>query len=187
MNLLTEKAPDYITVRGVNIKIKTDFTLWVRFIIACENQDAEKLGKALFDIFGGVPQAEFKGEIISAVMAWLIGGKEGDKKGAASSSGAAAFDFETDGSVIYCELWEYFPGLMKRGISYHEGMELIKLLLQNENTAMWHRAFARCGDFSKMSKEQKSFWQQERAKYALSAKKRIQNQKSIDNTMSAAF
>ena len=36
---------------------------------------------------------------------------------------------------------------------------------------MHHRAFARCGDFSKMSKEQKGvYWQKERAKYAIRAK-----------------
>lgn len=188
MNLLIEKAPDYLKVRGITIKIKTDFTLWVRFIIACENKNSEEIGKALLDIFGGVPQVTYKDDMIQAVMLWLYHGAGNKETGQQTKTNASAvFDFEVDGNVIYCELWQYFPHLMARGISYHEGVELIKLLLHNENTMLWHRGFARCGDFSSMSKEQKTFWQKERAKYQLPVKNRLQNQQNIDDIMSRSF
>lgn len=84
--------------------------------------------------------------------------------------------------MIYCELWEHYPNLMQRGISFPEGMELVKLLIANDKTALHHRAFARIGDFSKMDREQKKYWQRERAKYALKM-----SQKSIDDVFSRGF
>ena len=50
------------------------------------------------------------------------------------------------------------------------------------DTMLWHRAFARCGDFSKMSKDQQKYWQQERARWAIK-----KTQADIDNVFSAAF
>lgn len=177
MNLLINNAPNYITVGGKKLYIKTDFSLWVSFIISCENNDLDGVFSAVNNIFGEIPKEN--SEFIQACMDWLFPKKEKNSRngeGGARTS-QAPFDFEIDGNIIYCELWEYFPHLMERGISFHEGMELLKLLLHNENTMLWHRAFARCADFSKLDKEQKKYWQQQRAIYAIKPK-------NTDNTYS---
>ena len=51
MNLLFENTPDYIIVGGKKIKIKTDFALWVKFIISCQKNDKEKLYNSICEIF----------------------------------------------------------------------------------------------------------------------------------------
>lgn len=186
MNLLVNKAPDYIVVGGRKLSVKTDFALWVSFVISCENNDADGILTAITDIFEEIPKEE--SEFISACMDWLFPDSEKDNKKTVQKQNAMhqiPFDFNADGNVIYCELWEYFPHLMERGISFHEGMELIKLLLHNENTMLWHRAFARCGDFSKMDKEQKKYWQQQRTQYRI--ENRTISQEDRDKWLYNAF
>lgn len=183
MNLLIDNAPDYIVVRGKIIKINTSFNAWVRFMIAVDGKDDKEIIDAITDILGGEVMGENPQEVISACFAWLFQADEKSGAKTAEKSGSVPFDFAVDGNVIYCELWEYFPHLMERGISYHEGMELIKLLMHNDKTMLWHRAFARCGDFQKLDKEQKKYWQKQRAIWSLNK----QNQNDIDMVMSSAF
>lgn len=186
MNLLIDTAPNYIVVRGKKININTSFSVWVEFLIACGTGDKEKTKNVMLKIFEKVPNENAE-EVITECVRWLFSeststgtnNKEADK----SPSSPASFDFEIDGNVIYCELWEYFPHLMQRGITYHEGMELIKLLMHNDKTMLWHRAFARTGDFSKMDKEQKKYWQNQRAIFAIPNS----SQRNIDDVFANAF
>lgn len=168
MNLLIETAPDYIVVRGKKIKINTSFSVWVEFLIMCKSGNEKNAERVLLKIFETIPD-EDADSVMLECMKWLFSENESDKGNveAKTTTSSVPFDFEIDGNVIYCELWEYFPHLMERGISYHEGMELIKLLMHNEKTMLWHRAFARTGDFSKMDKEQKNYWQRQKALYVL--------------------
>lgn len=184
MNLLINNAPDYITVGGNKIKIKTDFSLWIKLLLAIEKNDIKGLAEAFDSIFTEPPKNVSSDELMTAIKEWIsLSGESGNSGGGeTNTANKTAFDFEADGSVIFCELWEYFPHLMERGISFHVGIELIKLLLSNDKTVMYHRAFARCGDFSKLSKGEKEYWIKERAKYAIKAK-----QKDIDAVFSNAF
>lgn len=170
MNLLTEKSPGYIMVGGRKITINTGFEIWVKLLLACEKNDSVGIFEAITEIYGTVP--ENCEEFVKACIDWMMPDKESEKKQQSGSSFSAhiPFDFDTDGSVIYCELWQYFPQLMQKGISFHEGLELIKILLHNEHTVLWHRAFARCGDFSKMDKEQQKYWNSQRAIYRIEDK-----------------
>lgn len=184
MNLLINTAPDYIVIRGKKIKINTSFNVWVEFFISCKEKNEKKVMKSLTKIFKKLPECNAN-ELISECIKWIHGENGTNEKRTESKvkNSSDPFDFEIDGNVIYCELWEYFPHLMKRGISYHEGIELIKILIHNDKTMLWHRAFARVGDFSNMSKEQKTYWQKQRAIYV------IPNaiQQDIDDVFSNAF
>lgn len=184
MNLLIDTAPDYIVVRGKKIKINTSFNVWVEFFVACKSGNQENVEAVMLKIFGEIPEGNPE-EIIAECIKWLFYEEEKTEGNICSKqkNTSSPFDFEIDGNVIYCELWEYFPHLMQRGISYHEGMELIKLLMHNDKTVLWHRSFARCGDFSKMDKEQKKYWQKQRALYAIPNT----TQQSIDDVFAAAF
>lgn len=181
MNLLIENTPDYIVVRGIKLKIKTDFALWVKFLLAIEESNEDILTDILVEIFGEIPQNIAPKELVSAMGSWLFQCNEKADTGR-NNGGKSAFDFNADGNIIFCELWQYFPQLMEKGISFPQGLELIKLLMQNEKTILSHRAFARCGDFSKLSKEQRSYWQKERSKYAIKMK-----QEEIDNAIASMF
>lgn len=166
MNLLTEKVPDFLIVGDEKIKIKTDFFLWVNFIIACENNNVNEIERTISDLTEKIPKCVEK--FASACINWLFPESSKSKKASTGNQKAKkSFDFDADGNIIYCELWQHFPNLMERGITFHEGMELIKLLLHNENTMLWHVAFARCGDFSKMDKEHKEYWLKERKKFLI--------------------
>lgn len=184
MNLLIDTAPDYIVVRGKKIKINTSFGVWVKFIVASKKDDAAMAQSALDEIFGKMP-TESPQEVMSQCLKWLYTetNKSNGNNSQSNGNSSVPFDFDVDGNVIYCELWEYFPHLMERGISYHEGMELIKLLMHNDDTMLWHRAFARCGDFSKMDKEQKKYWQKQRAIWVIPNT----DQQSIDDVFATAF
>ena len=170
MNLLINDTPDYVMVGGKKIPIRTDFSLWVAFLLACEEGNADKIGKCIKNI--AIEYPENPKEFANACMDWLFPDKAKNEKKTKSSDvmKQQPFDFAADGNVIYCELWQYFPKLMERGITFHEGIELMKILLHNEKTLMWHIAFARCGDFSKMEKEKRKYWQGQRTIYRLENK-----------------
>lgn len=185
MNLLIEKAPDYIVIRGEKININTSFETWVDFLISAKKNDISRVKRALLKILCTIPKCNIS-EIITECVKWSFN-TSSDKQSIETSESkntAVPFDFDVDGNIIYCELWEYFPHLMERGISYHEGVELIKILMHNENTMLWHRAFARTGNFSEMSKEQKKYWQKQRAIWVIPD---AAKQDDIDNIMSGAF
>ena len=185
MNLLIDNAPDYIVIGGKKIKINTSFSAWVKFVIASKKDDIEMVFRALMDIFDELPN-EPPDKVLKACMDWMFCTEKNEvqqKEAPKRKSSSEAYDFEVDGNVIYCELWEYFPQLMQRGITYHEGIELIKILLQKDKTLLSERAFARCGDFSKLDKEHKKMWQKRRAMWAIPNT----SQKSIDDVFSNAF
>lgn len=182
MNLLCEKAPDFLVIGGEKIKIKTDFFVWVKFLTAFETNDVFKLENALVEIFGKAPDIKNFDFILQAMKDWLNLTDENYFKG--GKKGAPCLSFFYDGNLIYAELWKYFPDMMKRGITYHEGTELLNLILCDDKTMLWHRAFARSGDFSKLDKEQKTFWEKERIKYRLPQKINTQN---TDEILSSVF
>ena len=170
MNLLIDNTPDYIMVGGKKIPIKTDFKLWAAFWIACAEGSADKIKECIGKITDDIP--EDSQSFAAACITWMFPdkAKDGKKTNSKNIMSRQPFDFAADGNIIYCELWQYFPTLMERGISFHEGMELIKILLHNESTMMWHIAFARCGDFSKMEKSQRDYWQRQRQIYSIANK-----------------
>ena len=185
MNLLINDTPDYIVVGGKKISIKTDFKLWAAFLIACTEGNAGKIQESIEKIVDRVPDDSQAFSL--ACMEWMFPDKvkNGEKQNNKNIMNQQPFDFAADGNVIYCELWQYFPNLMERGISFHEGMELIKLLLHNENTLMWHIAFARCGDFSKLDKDKRDYWQKQRAIYRI--KNKTVTQEDRDRWLYNAF
>lgn len=166
MNLLCESVSDYITVSDKKYKIKTDFSLWISVFIAFESEDVDKITDALVNVF----EDEIPNDsgIVKALEEWMFQGDTNTTN--TKKQDANVIDFEVDGNVIYCELWRYYPELMKKGISFHEGMELIKAIMSNKDTELWHRAFARCGDFSKMGKEERQYWHKQRLIYAIKSK-----------------
>lgn len=182
MNLLTDKTPDFLIVGGEKINIKTDFFVWVRFLISFEKNDIEAVERSFVEIFGGVPNKSAYADIINAIYEWLNLADESYFK--SGKKNAECISFQYDGNVIYAEMWKYFPHMMKKGITYQEGMELINLLLGDEKTNLWHRAYARSGDFSKLDKEQKKYWEKERIKYRLPLKNKQEN---TDDILSRAF
>lgn len=185
MNLLINDTPDYIVVGGKKISVKTDFKLWAAFLIACTEGNAGKIKESIEKIVDRVPDDSQAFSL--ACMEWMFPDKvkNGEKQNNKNIMNQQPFDFAADGNVIYCELWQYFPNLMERGISFHEGMELIKLLLHNENTLMWHIAFARCGDFSKLDKDKRDYWQKQRAIYRI--KNKTVTQEDRDRWLYNAF
>lgn len=180
MNLLTDKTPYYLEIGGDKLKIKTDFSLWVKFLIVIDENDPTAIMNILGDIFGKIPTNIEPKVLIKHIKDWLWQCEEKTFDTEQSTTGKQPFDFLADGNIIFCELWEYFPHLMQQGISFPQGLELIKLLISNDNTVLHHRAFARCGDFSKMDKDMKAYWQKERAKYKIKSN-------NNDDVLSGAF
>ena len=180
MNLLTDKTPDYLEIGGKRLKIKTDFVLWAKFLIVSEQNDSTAVMGVLDNIFDEIPTHIEPKVLIKHIGDWLWQCEDKAFNTEKSTVPKQAFDFEADGNIIFCELWEHFPHLMQQGISFPQGLELIKLLMSNENTVMHHRAFARCGNFSKMSADMKKYWQGERAKYTL-------KKQDIDDVFATAF
>lgn len=179
MNLIFDKAPDFITVGGIKITLLTDFQIWVRFILAVESKNSAEVERTFLEIFGGAPNPEYWQEFISGIEEWLsIPLSNANEKGGGRRN-KPCFDFEADSTVIYTEFKKYFDiDLQRDKISYHHGLALIECLLSDESTMLWHRAFARCGNFSKMDKKQREFWQKERRKYTL--KKSFESQEDLD-------
>lgn len=179
-NPFIDKPKKYIIIEGEKFAVKTDFELWVRLLIASGRQDADELTAAIIDILNGVPSIDISQSLID----WLNqfeGKNEPPKKGKAKkkAENKQAFDFDYDGAVIFAELWQYYPSLMQRGINYFEGIALIHQIIQKGYTEseLSRRAFARCGDFSKMEQKEREQWLKLRNEYALPNEVKEQEEK----------
>ncbi len=152
--------------------LNIDFVTWARYKIAIKNGSEEERLAAYFSLFAEMPPDIEKALAdMPLVTAWMITAtKEADEEDEGEEpTPKEPYCFAHDGAVIWAEMWRHFPLLMQRGVSWHEGVAMINdiLSMPTENSQLAFLAYARTGDFSQLSKNQREFWQRARTRHAL--------------------
>lgn len=111
MNLLCDKAPDAITVSGVEYKINTDFRVWIKFELILTVQVDNTISA---EILAEIQQLIFKApcpmseDTVNAILDFYRCGKPHEKHSSSNSNGKAVFDYDYDDGYIYAAFKEQY-------------------------------------------------------------------------------
>lgn len=160
---LYESPPESVLIDGTEYQVETDFRAWVEFqgILLGKDTDQQKAEK-IADMMGqmGLPQTK---EALEAMLQFYAGASTEKATGGKT---VKSFDFEQDSEYIFSAFyeayridlsvdkvhWWRFKALFK---SLPEGCELCKIMRY------------RTADLKKVPKEQRQFYREMKARYAL--------------------
>ena len=165
MNMLTEKLPDSITVKGTEFPIKTDFRTWIRFseIMSSGGEISENLAKAIKLIFGCLPPSL---EETVVGMVDFFATRTAEKKSAVKNQ-KRVYDFGYDAPLIIAAFrQQYGIDLIESDMHWYEFRALLAGL--TDDTLFVKVIGYRNTDLGSIKdKERKAFYRQMKEVYKL--------------------
>lgn len=163
MSLYTT-PPDTITVDGVEYPVNTDFREWVRFqgILLADGTNDGKAAK-IFDLMSemGLPQTK---DSLDAMLQFYAGASTENNTGGGKN--VRAYDFEKDSEYIFSAFLDsYGIDLTTARLHWWRFKALFKSL--PEDCQMCKIMMYRTIDLKKVPKEQRKFYREMKARYAL--------------------
>lgn len=125
MNVLTDGFPNYITVRGEQFPIRTDFRTWIRFseMMSGEGEVAERLAKAMALVFERLPSS-LEGAVNGMLEFFAV--KDSERTSACRVTGKRVYDFAYDGALIIAAFrQQYGIDLLQSDMHWHEFRALL--------------------------------------------------------------
>ncbi len=125
MNMLTEKLPNTITIKGIEFPIKTDFRTWIRFseIMSGSGEQAEKLAKAIRLVYNCLPPS--LEETVTGMLDFFAVSKD-SKQTAKKVSNRRVYAFEHDSALIIAAFrQQYGIDLLQSEMHWHEFRALL--------------------------------------------------------------
>lgn len=185
MNLY-QTPPESLTVGGVEYPIDTDFRVWAEFqsaMTAKEGTDAEK-AERLCALMGrmGIPPRE---ESLNAMLDFFTAAST-EKAVAGQKNRPAAFDFEKDSEYIYAAfMGAYGIDLTTARLHWWTFKALFKALPEDcEFCRIMHY---RTVDLKSVPKEQRRFYQEQKARYSLKEKTVYRTEKDMRDYVKRRF
>lgn len=197
MSMLVDKVPESLIISGTEYEINTDFRVWIKYealLTSSENNNSDnlldKIKKLVFK--SKIPPAHLDEETIEQIIWFYRCGKE-PRKGSPSKS-ADIFSYEYDDGYIYAAFMEqYHLDLTKEDIHWWK-FQAYMLALSDSTEFVKIMGYRSIEISSKMSSEQKTFYQKMKKHYKLPVKKEVQekynaieealiNGKPIDNLL----
>lgn len=161
---LYQTPPETITVSGVEYPIDTDFRYWVRFQgILLSGDTSEKKADCICELMqsSGLPITK---DALDAMLTFYAGASMENKTG--SGGNVQAFDFEKDSEYIFSAFLDsYGIDLTTEKLHWWRFKALFKSL--PEDCQMCKIMMYRTIDLKNVPKEQKKFYREMKARYAL--------------------
>ena len=196
MNLLCDKAPDTITVSGVEYKINSDFRVWIKFELILTVQVDNTISA---EILAEIQQLIFKApcpmneETVEAILNFYRCGKPPEKHSGGGDE-KAVFSYDFDDGYIYAAFKEQY-GIDLNQANLHWWK--FRALFQSLNAdCMFVKilGYRSMPITSKMSTADRNFYQRMKKLYALPLPQSVQekynaiedaliNGKTIDNLL----
>lgn len=161
---LYQTPPDTITVNGVEYPVDTDFRAWVRFqgiLLADDTNDAKavKICKMMESM--DLPVTK---EALESMLRFYAGASTENNTG--SGGNVQAYDFEKDSEYIFSAFLDsYGIDLTTERLHWWRFKALFKSL--PEDCQMCKIMMYRTIDLKKVPKEQRKFYREMKARYAL--------------------
>lgn len=157
-------APDSITVSGAEYPIDTDFRFWIRFqgVLMSGDTDrnkAKKICNIMIEL--GIPPTK---ETLDAMLDFYAGASTENKTGGGKN--VRSFDFEKDSEYIFSAFLEFYGiDLSVAKLHWWKFKALFKAL--PDDCQMCKIMMYRTIDLKNVPKEQKKFYREMKARYAL--------------------
>lgn len=161
---LYQKPPESIVVSDVEYPVETDFRAWVRFqgILLSDGTNDDKAAK-ICDLMVemGLPQTK---ESLDAMLQFYAGASTENSTGGGKN--VQAYDFEKDSEYIFSAFLDsYGIDLTTERLHWWRFKALFKSL--PEDCQMCKIMMYRTIDLKKVPKEQRKFYREMKARYAL--------------------
>ena len=156
--------PESIAVDGVDYPVDTDFRVWVKFqgVLLADGTNKAKAAKVcelMADM--GLPQTK---EALDAMLQFYAGASTENQTG--SGGNVQAYDFERDSEYIFSAFLDsYGIDLTTENLHWWRFKALFKSL--PEECQMCKIMMYRTIDLKKVPKEQRKFYREMKARYAL--------------------
>lgn len=178
MNILCDAIPDALSIAGNVYEINTHFSVWIAFeeIISNTNDESEnillKVKQLIFKSILPPPTAD--DETVDKILWFYRCGNDDEIKG--SSSSKEIFSYNYDSGYIYAAFMQQYHIDLNKVNNLHWWKFHSLMLSLNDSTEfvkiMGYRAIE---INSKMTSEQKAFYQKMKKHYKLPVKKEIQD------------
>lgn len=132
MNMLTEKLPDTITVKGTEFPIRTDFRTWIRFseIMSSSERVEKNLAESIKLIFGCLPPS--LEETVSGMMDFFAVRTVTDSKESVVRNKKRIYDFAYDAPLIVAAFrQQYGIDLLQSDMHWYEFRALLAGLTES--------------------------------------------------------
>lgn len=161
---LYQKPPESIIVNGVEYPVNTDFRVWVRFqgiLLSDDTNDvkADKVCRLMESM--NIPTTK---ECLDSMLAFYAGASTENQTGCGGN--VRAYDFEKDSEYIFSAFLDsYGIDLTTENLHWWRFKALFKSL--PEDCQMCKIMMYRTIDLKKVPKEQRKFYREMKARYAL--------------------
>lgn len=175
MNMLVDSVPDSLKINGTEYKINTDFRVWIKFEMLLSD-DSDEADRVLYDIKkmifkNKIPPTRFDEETTDQILWFYRCGKEPQKS---SEKSKDIFSYEYDDGYICSAYMEQYH-IDLNDINLHWWKFHAYMLSLSDDTEfvkiMGYRAIE---INSKMSSEQRNFYQKMKKHFQLPVKKEVQ-------------
>lgn len=175
-NLILDKLPGKLIIRGAEYRIDTDFRTSILFELMMDDEELSDTEKAeeMFNLYFRFEKPEFCDETISQILWFYRGGQE-ERKG---TGGGPALDpvysFEHDDIYIYAAFMEQY-GIDLTTIKYMHWWKFKALLVSLNDNILFSKIMGyRAVKLDKVPKERRKFYQEMKRIYALPKSKTMQ-------------
>lgn len=192
MEILTNKLPVTVDIRGTEIPIDTDFRTAIKYgkLLRSNLTDAEKALQILLLFFPTEREFKYVKEMFEKIE-WFYGGgktleeKRQEEKIKGMSNGKEGYSFELD-SWLICAAFMSQYGIDLTDIDYMHWWKFLSLFngLDSSNKIVEIMGYRTMRIDGKYSKEQKKMYQELQQKYALpSTKKKTREVRSLEQAL----
>lgn len=166
--MMYTKPPEYLTISGIQYPIDTDFRRWIEvYNVICGDKSDEAKAEFLTSFMREF-NLPLNQDGLNAVLQFING--QSNRKGGGKGDNKKAFDFDKDSSYIYAAfLAAYSIDLTTADMHWWKFLSLFQSL--PEDCQMCKIIQYRVADTSKMSKEQKEFYNRMKQLHSLDADK----------------
>lgn len=178
MSMITEPVPESLIISGTEYKINTEHSVWIKFEQKLsddtENPDKvfEKIKKLIF--VSALPPSSADEETVEQILWFYNCGKEIKNSGSSSSKEVFSYEFD-DGYICAAFIEQYQIDLEVTKLHWWK-FHALMLALPDSVAFVKIISYRAVEITSKMSSEQRTFYQKMKKHYKLPVKKEIQDQ-----------
>ncbi len=175
MNMLFDSVPDSLNINGTEYKINTDFRVWIKFemLLSYDSADANK---TLFEIKrlifkDKIPPAHLDEETTEQILWFYRCGKE-PRKTSEKSKDIFSYEYD-DGYICSAYMEQYHIDLNGKNLHWWK-FHAYMLSLSDDTEFVKIMGYRAIEINSKMSSEQRNFYQKMKKHFQLPVKKEVQ-------------
>lgn len=177
MSMLTEPVPESLIISGTEYKINTEHSVWIKFEqkLSEDTENSEKVFDEIKKLIfvSDIPPSYADEETVEQIIWFYNCGKEIKNSGSGSSKEVFSYDF--DDGFIYAAFIEQYKIDLERTKLHWWKFHALMLALPDSTEFVKVIGYRSVEITSKMSSEQRAFYQKMKKHYKLPVKKEIQD------------